>query len=87
MTSDSQEKKEKEQIVELEEKDLSKFITVKVRVIKNTHYREAQENQIQDVSVINVSINDKISKILEMLEVDGISGFMVRSGKVLDKIK
>ena len=34
-----------------------------------------------------MNINDKLEKLKEILEVDGVSGYLVRGGIVLDKTK
>ena len=63
---------------------MTKDIIIQVKTIGNQDYSK-DAVKYTDITKLKVNINDKVDKILALFKKDGIDGYLVNNGKLIEK--
>ena len=63
---------------------MTKDIIIQVKTIGNQDYSK-DAVKYTDIAKLKVNINDKVDKILALFKKDGIDGYLVNNGKLIEK--
>ena len=63
---------------------MTKDIIIEVKTIAHNDYSK-DTSKYSDITKLKVNINDKLERILALFKKDGIDGYLVNNGKLIEK--